>query len=148
MRIAFTLPDGQVGSIAYPMQPDQYTEGEEYGGAVARFINTPDVDDLTILETWYWKDNEWKKDKTACPSNYHDWVDYAWVWNSTKFWQEVRHARDAKLLSTDWTQAADAPFTAEKKAEWATYRQAVRDVPANNSSVTDMDSIVWPTKPS
>ena len=39
---------------------------------------------------------------------------------------EVRAERDAKLASSDWTQVADA---AVDKAAWATYRQALRDIP-------------------
>ena len=35
-----------------------------------------------------------------------------------------------KLLSeSDWTQLPDSPLSTEKKAEWATYRQALRDMP-------------------
>lgn len=39
---------------------------------------------------------------------------------------EVRAERDAKLASSDWTQVADATVD---KAAWATYRQALRDIP-------------------
>ena len=42
----------------------------------------------------------------------------------------VRPMRDDILKSCDWTQVADAPLTDEKKAEWATYRQALRDLPS------------------
>jgi len=42
---------------------------------------------------------------------------------------QVRATRDALLTACDWTQLADSPLTAEKKAEWATYRQALRDLP-------------------
>jgi hypothetical protein len=38
----------------------------------------------------------------------------------------VRAARDRALAASDWTQVADAPVD---KAEWATYRQALRDLP-------------------
>jgi len=62
--------------------------------------------------------------------------------------ENLEKKRDIKLKKCDWTQATDSPLSDEKKAEWATYRQAVRDVPANNSSVTDYDNIVWPTSPS
>lgn len=31
------------------------------------------------------------------------------------------------LKDSDWTQLPDVPLSAEKKAEWATYRQALRD---------------------
>ena len=39
-----------------------------------------------------------------------------------------RNYRNTILQNSDWTQLADAPLTAEKKAEWATYRQALRDI--------------------
>ena len=57
--------------------------------------------------------------------------------------------RRAGLLgSSDWTQSADSPLSTEKKAEWATYRQTLRDLPSAQSSVTSMDDITWPTPPS
>ena len=42
----------------------------------------------------------------------------------------VRAVRNAELTATDWTQIADS--TADKAA-WATYRQALRDLPAQNA---------------
>jgi len=41
--------------------------------------------------------------------------------------KSVRATRDAKLAECDWTQVADAPVD---KAVWATYRQALRDITA------------------
>ena len=41
--------------------------------------------------------------------------------------EQVRLWRNAQLARTDWTQVADAPVDA---AAWATYRQALRDLPA------------------
>jgi hypothetical protein len=36
--------------------------------------------------------------------------------------------RNTLLAISDWTQLADVPLTAEMKAQWATYRQALRDI--------------------
>lgn len=36
--------------------------------------------------------------------------------------------RFRELAASDWTQLPNAPLTPEKKAEWATYRQAWRDI--------------------
>lgn len=47
------------------------------------------------------------------------------------FWEEVRDKRNRKLKDCDWTQMPDCQLSAEKKAEWATYRQALRDIPNN-----------------
>jgi len=53
----------------------------------------------------------------------------------------MRYWRDTELARTDWTQVADAPTN---KAAWATYRQALRDLPASN---TDPRKIELPEIP-
>lgn len=53
----------------------------------------------------------------------------------------MRYWRDTELARTDWTQVADAPVD---KAAWATYRQALRDLPASNS---DPRKIELPSAP-
>jgi hypothetical protein len=58
----------------------------------------------------------------------------------------LRIHREAKLKSCDWTQGADSPLSEAKKAEWATYRQALRDLP-NNLTLTTKEDIVWPNPP-
>ena len=57
----------------------------------------------------------------------------------------LRVERDGKLTESDWTQLSDAQLTDSKKAEWVTYRQALRDLPATES---DPSNPTWPTKPS
>ncbi|MEI7743476.1 MAG: phage tail assembly chaperone, partial [Chloroflexota bacterium] len=41
----------------------------------------------------------------------------------------MRAIRDRLLELTDWTQVSDSPLTATARAAWATYRQALRDLP-------------------
>ena len=53
----------------------------------------------------------------------------------------VRAERNQKLADTDWTQVADAPVD---KAAWATYRQALRDVTAQDGFPW---AIIWPEMP-
>lgn len=53
----------------------------------------------------------------------------------------ARGHRDRLLSQSDWTQIADAPVD---KAVWATYRQALRDVP---QQAEFPHNITWPTKP-
>jgi hypothetical protein len=60
----------------------------------------------------------------------------------------VRDLRNSLLSECDWTQAFDTPLTDSKKTEWATYRQTLRDLPANNTSATSIDDITFPTPPS
>ena len=52
--------------------------------------------------------------------------------------KSVRTSRDDKLKDCDWTQITDA--TADK-ATWATYRQALRDIPAQAGFPW---TITWP----
>ncbi len=63
----------------------------------------------------------------------------------TSLWAEIRSKRDALLSSCDWTQLSDSPLSSDKKALWVTYRQALRDLP---DTQTDINNIVYPTKPS
>jgi len=53
----------------------------------------------------------------------------------------MRKQRDEKLAECDWTQVADAPVD---KAVWATYRQALRDVTAQEGFPWTVE---WPTVP-
>jgi len=56
-------------------------------------------------------------------------------------WRRLRLKRDKVLSATDWTQVPDTPVD---KQAWATYRQALRDLPQNT---TDPREVVWPTPP-
>ena len=53
---------------------------------------------------------------------------------------KVREERDAKLSATDWTASTDVTMT----AEMTTYRQALRDVPAQAGFP---NTITWPEAP-
>lgn len=55
--------------------------------------------------------------------------------------KSVRNDRDQRLKDSDWTQLSDS--TADKQA-WATYRQALRDVPTQAGFPW---SVEWPVKP-
>lgn len=55
--------------------------------------------------------------------------------------QGVRYKRNEMLKDSDWTQVADSLVD---KAAWATYRQALRDVPTQEDFPNE---ITWPTAP-
>jgi len=58
---------------------------------------------------------------------------------------ELRRQRKYALMDCDWTQLPDVPsLTNEKKAEWNSYRQALRDVSLQEGFPWD---VVWPTPP-
>jgi hypothetical protein len=54
----------------------------------------------------------------------------------------MRYWRNTELARTDWTQVNDAPVD---KTAWATYRQALRDLPTSNN---DPRKIELPSAPS
>ena len=55
--------------------------------------------------------------------------------------EEVRAERDRLLAESDWTQVADAPVV---QLEWATYRQALRDIPQQAGFP---ENVTWPEEP-
>lgn len=59
----------------------------------------------------------------------------------------IRYRRAQLLTWCDWTQAPDSPLTAQKKAEWATYRQALRNMTAVYADAVNDSDIVWPNNP-
>tara|TARA_B100000963_G_scaffold235195_1_gene205568 strand:- start:44 stop:469 length:426 start_codon:yes stop_codon:yes gene_type:complete len=69
--------------------------------------------------------------------------------------QKLREIRNHKLSKTDWSQSPDVPDSL--KTKYQTYRQELRDLPAQsgiNPKIDDVDgmlinsSINWPNEPS
>ena len=90
------------------------------------------------IKNWCLVRPEWKYTDAG---GFFDPVDYTEAWT-----KGLRETRDKKLAESDWTQSAiDSTLSSDKKTEWATYRQALRDFPANT---TDLANPPWPTKPS
>ena len=64
----------------------------------------------------------------------------------------LRIERDKLLAACDWTQSRD--ITLSNDADWKTYRQSLRDLPASASPKLDSDgnldmsSVTFPTEPS
>ena len=56
-------------------------------------------------------------------------------------WERIRVWRDKLLKDSDARMVEDAPWD---KSAWATYRQALRDLPTTN---TDPSKIVFPSVP-
>lgn len=57
----------------------------------------------------------------------------------------LRQLRQRYLQDSDWTQMPDSPLSEEKKTEWQTYRQALRDITLTATSCSD---VIWPDTPS
>jgi hypothetical protein len=57
------------------------------------------------------------------------------------YFERLRLWRNAQLQASDWTQVSDAVCD---KAAWATYRQALRDLPSQSN---DPSKLVFPNAP-
>ena len=83
-------------------------------------------------------------------------VQVGWVYNGSTFTDleppvtdddlafSIREERDYLLAKSDWTQATDSPLTDAKKAQWVTYRQALRDITSQNTFPTN---VTYPVEP-
>lgn len=128
-RVSFSLPlEGQ--------------DLNEFGVVTINATPQPDFNAAThYLEegTPEFSDNEWRQTWNTIPLTTEELAarDEAAAGGS-------RTRRDQLLSSSDWTVLPDSPLSSEKKTEWQTYRQALRDIPESSGFP---HNITWPTKP-
>jgi len=70
------------------------------------------------------------------------------AWNNGAFdraMADLRQRRDAMLKSCDWVMMSDSPIA--DKSNWETYRQALRDITENLTTVEQVQAVEFPTKP-
>jgi len=85
------------------------------------------------------------------PSRKHewDWADRSWVDPRPadqvlqEAWRDVRALRNAKLTASDWVRLRADDLGQPMPTEWASYRQALRDI----TEQADPLNIVWPEAP-
>lgn len=89
-------------------------------------------------------DNGELTDLPPKPSEFYqfDYQTKTWVVDTAAAEVSVKAERNKLLLTSDWTQLPDVPLT--NKAEWATYRQELRDIPEQTGYPTN---VVWPVAP-
>jgi Phage tail assembly chaperone protein len=93
-----------------------------------------------------------KKGLVPCdsrPSFAHKWVKDAWVEDASlvkvcndSLAASIRNKRDQLLAACDYTQLTDSPPIAK---DWKSYRQSLRDIPAQEGFPSKVD---WPVIPS
>jgi len=68
-----------------------------------------------------------------------------WLENKTnEAWRKIRKQRNQLLKDSDYIMFPDITITAEKKQEWTTYRQSLRDIP---QTFSNPDDVTYPDKP-
>lgn len=61
----------------------------------------------------------------------------------------IRNERDKRITVCDYLLMPDYPMSEQQRQEWATYRQALRDLPEQEGFPWDgaIEGAPWPTKP-
>ena len=140
---------------------------DEHGNILEQY-RSPEVTPVhnTTIEGFLWLENPYVLDykveywngtsfttRTPAPEKWFVW-EGSWVESQSlknivigQTLILVRLERDSLLFNSDWTQFKDSPLTETKQAEWATYRQSLRDFPSALSDVTDIEVVTWPAKP-
>jgi hypothetical protein len=70
------------------------------------------------------------------------------AWNNGAFdraMADLRQKRDRLIASCDWVMMSDSPIA--DKTAWETYRQALRDITENLTTVEQVQAVEFPTKP-
>ena len=112
----------------------------------SKWILRTDGNDQTSYDSLEWLDSSTKPTKTKLDS-YLSSVE-------TEEMLVFRQMRNQKLLESDWTRIDDCGISTSKKAEWATYRQELRDITKTvtpvflTRGIIDESKFSWPTKPS
>ena len=76
------------------------------------------------------------EEETTRDAEEQAWTDGA----SEREMESIREHRDRLLTETDWMALGDVTIS----DAWKTYRQDLRDIPANNTVYKD---VTWPTQP-
>ena len=61
--------------------------------------------------------------------------------------EDLRGWRSSQLGASDWTQVPDGALDSTTKAAWATYRDKLRDLPANAKAPNQFAKSDWPLAP-
>jgi hypothetical protein len=144
IKVALVSATGDLAALVSPSDDGAYIDGQMYGENLAVIV--PADTSIDYFSGKYYKDGEFIQ-KPDQPSANHKWNGSVWHFDAEEFSQNLRSMRNAKLSNSDWTQMPDSPLTEQQRAEWAAYRQSLRDVPQDNANAISLDEVQWPQKP-
>ena len=97
---------------------------KEYGWYPFRFVEAPNMQNSVISGSYFEIGDdevvEYQTRRSKTEEEIQQENEYKWI--------EIRNKRNRLLFESDWTQLSDSPLSAEKKIEWMTYRQELRDI--------------------
>jgi hypothetical protein len=133
-----------------------YSIFNKSNGKLIRVVQTSNIDaQLLELEDYiegnYLPDEYYVANKVPVkipskPNEYYyfDYNTKEWILNTNLLTLDVLSKRSKLLYASDWTQIPNNPLTTEKQADWATYRQELRDISKQSGYPYN---VVWPTPP-
>ena len=139
----YGVPDlkAEYPNTSFPTDPLQVSSvRDEFGVVVVQDVAKPSFNSRTqrlvagtpVLSGDVWSQSWEVQDKSAGEV----------ATNDADQWGFVRVDRNRRLSESDYRDLPNYPGTDQES--WLTYRQALRDVPADNA---DPFNISWPTKP-
>lgn len=131
----------------------KYTIFNKKNGIIQRVIDCQDIsiqlkdDESAVIGSYpddrFYYDNGMVEIEPKPSENHRfDFEKKQWVEMPDLKVENIRILRNRLLSESDWTQVPDSPLSTEKKAEWAKYRQALRDI-----TNQDPNFVVFPDKP-
>ena len=122
----------ETGQIEYIMSVNNNSDFSHtglYNGFITIQIDSS-LDHTKAIEESYWSyEDSVFKSRVKRPSKFYKWdASLQWLLDSDYVMKELRAERNTRLSACDWTQVVDSALTDEKKAEWVTYSQALRDI--------------------
>ena len=128
------------------MTENEYTIYNPDNGQILRIIKCkPHVLELNVSENEKYIEGRFRSPQYIIEDGKAKEVDVPEDLNEIR--RKNLSLRGSLLEASDWTQLPDSPFSDSKKAEWATYRQALRDI-TTHSNWPKLEDSDWPTKPS
>ncbi len=106
-----------------------------------KFVISAKIDDATQVDWDSFKIDEGQT--IAIPSHIEIEQKRTELLNATPL-RKLREARNIKLLETDWIVTKSIETGQPIPQEWLTYRQELRDITENYTSLND---VIWPNKP-
>ena len=125
------LSNNEIRTDASTYTPEEIADA---GWTVAPDV--PDFNALTHKPVWNSNTSQFDLEEIS-----QDEIDR----HIARSWAGIRHERNELLAATDYIVIKATETGTSIPTEWAEYRQALRDLPDNNSDYTN---ITWPTKPS
>lgn len=133
-----------------------YTIYSQSTGQILRIVQTDDIDaqlqsgeqyvDGAIDDAAFYMENGTPVAIPPKPASYDvfDYTTKQWVQSTDLATSVALLKRQRILYASDWTQIPNNPLPTAKQTEWATYRQALRDI---TQQAGYPFNILWPTPP-